>query len=261
MGTIAHESGLGPGTYSLGLYSPISILAHEVFHRWAAFVPFVHPTKGIGPDSLDLRSDDQVHWSFFVNNRVPASQFGGDPRTSSLNGNAFLDFGPHPACVHPGERIFLTEPNELVDGYTELDQYLMGLRQESEVAPFYYIDEPTAPRSGASFEFARSSFAVDDLAVCGKRVNLTVQNIAGFPGVGARLPAIGDETDSDAAGNPQPDHKTMAFILLVREGSPDAHTDAIRHVDNFRTVWMTYGNGPATGGRGRFDTSLNPQIY
>ena len=77
------------------------------------------------------------------------------------------------------------------------------------------------------------------------------------------MPAIGDEIDRDAAGAAKPDVKTMAFILLVRQGPPQsaAHAAAISQVDNFRRTWKTYANGPATGGRGRFETSLNPSIY
>jgi hypothetical protein len=69
--------------------------------------------------------------------------------------------------------------------------------------------------------------------------------------------------DEDAAGNPATDVKTMAFILLVSSGPPQssAHASAIRQVDTFRATWQTYVNGPATGGRGRFDTSLNPAIH
>ncbi len=75
--------------------------------------------------------------------------------------------------------------------------------------------------------------------------------------MGARIPAIGDE-DDDGQGN---DVKTMAFILLVEQGPPGAHTASIQQVDIFRRTWQQYANGPATGERGKFDTSLDPRIY
>jgi hypothetical protein len=193
------------------------------------------------------------------------ANLGGDPRASSAEGNAISDFGGNVLsdCVNPGETRFRTERNELIDGYTPLDQYLMGLRPASEVGPFWYIDEPTRPGSGASFDFLRSTDAVDDVGICGKRVDLTVGNIQAFPGIGPRVPAIGDEIDRDATGAPRTDVKTMAFILLVQQGTPQspAHASAIRQVDAFRRAWQAYVNGPATGGRGRFDTSLSPAIY
>lgn len=248
----------GDGVYTLGLNSAMSVMAQETGHRWGAFVPFVHPTKGIGFDSFDLLGRDFAHWSFFFNVRVADGQFGGDPRASSMEGNAIIDFGGNVfGDCRPGQTRFRTEPNELVDGYTELDQYLMGLRRDSAVGPFWYVDEPRQPSTGVSFEFIRGIIALDDIGFCGKRVDLTVANIQAFPGVGPRVPAIGDE-DDDGNGN---DVKTMAFILLIEQGTPRSHAAAIQQVDNFRRTWQQYANGPATGARGKFDTSLNPVIY
>ena len=196
----------GDGVYTLGLNSAMSILGQEAGHRWGAFVPFVHPTKGISFDSFDLLGRDFAHWSFFFNVRVPDGQFGVDPRVSSMEGNAIIDFGGNIfGDCRPGQTRFRTEANELVDGYTELDRYLMGLRRESAVGPFWYVDEPTQPSTGVSFEFIRGIFALDDIGICGKRVDLTVANIQAFPGVGPRVPAIGDE-DDDGQGNDVTDH-------------------------------------------------------
>ena len=262
-GTSAGDFGFHGG-YSLALNSAMSIMGQEVGHRWAATVPFVHPVTGIGPDSFDLLGRQLAHWSFFFNVSVPSSQFGGDPRASSMEGNAIVDFGGNfGLCRNPGETFFLTERNELVDGYTNLDQYILGLRPASDVGPFWYVDQPTRPFSGISFEDIREAPAVDDVGICGTRVNLTVQNIQDFPGVGPRVPAIGDEVDHDASGAAQPDHKTMAFILLVQQGTPrsPAHAAAISQLDTLRRTWHTYVNGKATGGRGRFDTVLNPAIH
>jgi hypothetical protein len=72
---------------------------------------------------------------------------------------------------------------------------------------------------------------------------------------------LGDEADAiDLSGKPV-DVKTMAFILLVPDGAPSAHSAAAAQVDAFRQAWQAYGNGPATGGRGRFDTRLDPPIH
>ncbi|MFQ6026848.1 MAG: hypothetical protein ACE5Q6_04950, partial [Dehalococcoidia bacterium] len=219
------------GSYTLGLNSAMSLMAQEAGHRWMAFVPFVHPTKGVSFDSLDLLGRDFAHWSFFFNARVPAGQFGGDPRASGMEGNAILDLGPEasegfpfPCDDEAGESTFLTEPNELTDGYTELDQYLMGLREDDDVNSFWYVDEPRSVNTGDSVEGARFFPAVDDIIYCGKRVDLEVEDIQNFPGagsippVGMRTPALGDETDEDEDGNPEDDVKTMAFILLLEQG-------------------------------------------
>ena len=247
----------GHGSFTIGLDSPVGILAHEVLHRWAAFVPIVHPTTGIGPDSLDLLGRDAAHWSFFFSTRLPDSQFGGDPRASTMEGNAYIDFGSNIFGDCSGGRTrFRTEPNELTDGFSELDQYLMGLRRAEEVSPFWYIDNPTPPHSEISFEYLRGISPIDDIGVCGNRVNLTLANITSFPGIGPRIPAIGDE-DDDGQGN---DVKTQAYILVV-QNKPGGYTEAVRQVDNFRRAFQKYGNGPATGGRGKFDTSLHPVVH
>ena len=252
------------GPFTIGLASPMSVLAHEVGHRWMSYIRFVHPLRGIGPDSLDLLRSNPIHWNFFFNTRVPPSQFGGDSRFSSLDGNAIVDLGPEISrftpfpCIRPGESFFQNEPNELQDGFSELDQYLMGIRAANDVAPFWYVDDPRSPFDGLSMEFLRDFVSLEDINYCGKRVDLTVSNIQSYPGTGPRIPAMGDEIDHDAHGNPQLDVKTMAFILLVKDRA--AQSDVSR-VDTFRRVWQTYGNGPATAGRGRFDTVLNPSVH
>lgn len=254
------------GSYTLGLNSAMSVMAQETGHRWLAFVPFAHPTTGVGADSLDLLGRDGSHWSFFHDVRVPAAQLGGDPRASSAEGNAIVDLGPDasaglPApCTEPGESTFLTEPDELVDGYTELDQYLMGLRTATEVGPFWYVDEPRSALTRVRLDGLRALSARDDVLFCGKRVELTVQHIVDFPFPNAspRVPPLGDEVDTCGE-----DRKTMAFILLVEQGSPasPAHASSVRRVDTFRRAWERYANGPATGGRGRFDTRLRPECF
>jgi hypothetical protein len=47
----------------------------------------------------------------------------------------------------------------------------------------------------------------------------------------------------------------------VEKDSPAANAASIGQVDNFRRVWQSYANGPATGGRGKFDTALYPLVH
>jgi len=250
------------GSYTLGLNSAMSIMGQEAGHRWLATVRFQHPTDPDFFDSFDLLGRGFSHWSFFFNARVPDDQFVGDPRASSMEGNAIVDLGPSAGpCAMPGQTRFLTGPNELTDGYTKIDQYLMGLLPAEQVGQFWYVDNPTRASTGTSLEGLRVAAAVEDVFFCGNRVNLTVANIQTIHG--PRNPAIGDEVDTDALGRPMPDVKTMAFILVIDQGSPrsPAHAAAIKQVDIFRRTWQSYANGRATGGRGRFDTSLNPTVH
>ena len=256
----------GSGPWSNTLNSPVSILAHEVSHRWLAQALFVHPTKGLGPETqFDLLGRQNQHWSFLLNTRVPHREFPGDPRSSIIEGNAINDLGPgpipnplfgEPICTEPGQHAFITDPHELIDGFTPLDQYLMGLRPASEVGSFWYVDDVFVPNAPPVFteEEIRPFIPLPGLPLCGKRVDLTVQNIIAHPFMGPRIPAIGDEDDGHGH-----DVKTMAFILVVQGGSPRSHAAAINRLDTLRRVFEPYMNGPATEGRGRFDTSLDPR--
>jgi hypothetical protein len=289
------NSDFGHGIFTLGLNSAMSLMGQEAGHRWLAFPAINHPVTGLGPDSTDLLGRSLAHWSWFFNVRVPAAYFGGDPRASSAEGNAIEDLGPDARCVNPGERLFLTSRNELIDGYTTLDHYFIGLRTPTEVGPFWYVDRPTRPGTGVAFSPAQASAgAQDDRFICGRRVDLTIQNITDVGDVivapldsnGTRDPLIGDEQDAGPGITTADDAtctgarrcvdvKTMAFVLLVKDGTPASprHAASIGQVDTFRRVWEQYGNGPATGGRGargeigqanyikKFDTSLAPIIH
>ncbi len=319
----------GQGALRYNLNSAISIMFQEADHRWSAFSAFVHPTKGIViPDSFDLLGRGQAHWSTFFNTRVVNSPFtaaDGMPRFSGMEGNSIIELDldngnvvdkNNPgrviadprgelaevlaSCQGQGKGAFLTEPDELTDGATELDQYLMGVRLAEDVSPFWYVDDPSSPVTGESLDepfptdFIRgSTFNVDDIAFCGVRVDLTVDNITnlgtilGIPERGPRVPAIGDENDVGPVENclseklgqgPCVDVKTMAYILLVRSGPPnsEAHMPAINRLNEFRLAWQEYANGPGLGGRNadgvvrspddpnfipKFDTSLEPAIH
>lgn len=279
------------GSYTLGLNSAMSIMGQEAGHRWLAFPLVLTPGFALS-DALLGRSN--AHWSFFFNVTVPPSQFedlDGDPRASSAEGNAIEDLGPDPACAGLGSRLFRTFPNELIDGYTELDQYFIGLRKPAEVGPFWYIDHPTVIFGGNP---SRSTSARDDVRICGERVDRVLSDITDIgdvffpfaPSNGTRDPLIGDEQDAGPGIGPADDAKctddrecvdvkTMAFLLIIQNGPPSSpnHAATIQHVDNFRTAWEAYANGPAVGGRGargkvgdanyiqKFDTSLNPVIH
>jgi hypothetical protein len=300
----------------------------EADHRWSAFSAFVHPTKGIViPEAFDLLGRDLAHWSTFFNTTVvgsPFAQADGQPRFSGMEGNAILELevdgdgnlvdkndptiviadpdgklaAAHAACATQGKGLFLTEPDELIDGATELDQYLMGVRLADDVSPFWYVDDPSSAIDGQSLDepfpadFIRgSTFNVDDIAFCGVRVDLTVKNITdlgtilGIPARGPRVPAIGDENDVGPVANclaanlgtgPCVDVKTMAWILLVRSGPPPSTGPAIRRLNGFRQAWQAYVDEPGLGGRNadgvvrapsdpgfisKFDTSLEPTIH
>ena len=276
------------GSYTLGLNSAMSIMGQEAGHRWLAFPAVVHPGVGL---TNALLGRANAHWSFFHNVTVQSEKFedlDGDPRSSSAEGNAIADLGPDPACTGLGSRLFQTQPNELVDGFTPLDEYFIGVRKPGDVPPFWFIDNPVVIAGGGP---NASSSARDDVLICGDRVDRTLSDITVIgdvilpflPSNGTRDPLIGDEqdagpgitsTDDAKCTNDREcvDVKTMAFILLVDSG-PASHAAAIDQVDGFRRTWEEYANGPSLAGLGargevgdanyikKFDTSLDPAIH
>ena len=64
----------------IGENSTLSVLSHEVGHRWLAYVDFEHPATGVVSDSLLGRQE--AHWSFFFNSEA-----------SFVEGNRITDFG------------------------------------------------------------------------------------------------------------------------------------------------------------------------
>ena len=288
-GTFNGDFGLF-GSYTLGLNSAMSIMGQEAGHRWLAFPAVIHP--GVGLTNV-LLGRSNAHWSFFHDVTVPSEQFedlDGDPRASSAEGNSIADLGANAACsgMGLGSNLFQTQPNELVDGFTELDQYFIGVRTPPDVSSFYFIDNPTVVFGGGP---NAASSPRDDVLICGERVDRTLSDITDIgdlilpfiPSNGTRDPLIGDEQD-DGPGIGATDDtkctvdrecvdvKTMAFILLVAD-APHKNSAAVKQVDTFRQTWEEYGNEAALGGRGargvsgdadfiaKFDTSLNPKIH
>jgi hypothetical protein len=177
----------------------MSAMTHEIEHRWGVSLKFVHPTKGAdGLDAYDLLGRDAAHWSYFVNAALPPAQFGGVPRCPGMEGNAIVDLGTpatwngFPTNLAPGERVFQTPPDQLMEGCGELDQYLMGLRRASEVAPFWYVDEPVSIRTGQSLDVFNPTNPLSSsdsmrvwlpqggIAFKGRRVDLTIQSIKDY---------------------------------------------------------------------------------
>jgi hypothetical protein len=140
----------------LGENSTLSVLGHEVGHRWLAYLEFRDHN---GNRSEALLGRDQAHWSFFM-----------DSDASVMEGNDIEDLG--------GGSFRTTAA---VQRYSRLDQYAMGLLTASQVPPFFYVESPTnvaggrtaesAPRVGVTFNGTRRDVLIDDvIAINGARV-------------------------------------------------------------------------------------------
>jgi large repetitive protein len=204
-----------PNQPFLGENSTVALVAHETGHRWLAFVQ-IRDYAGRTSDALLGR--DQAHWSFFK-----------DSDGSVLEGNDIEDLG--------GGR-FRTAG--AVYRYSALDQYAMGLRAESEVPPFFYVEAPanvrpsreadSAPQVGVSFDGTRRDVLIQDI--------VAVQ--------GTRQPS--------AAESPRVHRQAFIYVLSSGRTLDGATIDRLERI---RRTWEGFYD-EAVERRGRVETRLRP---
>lgn len=196
--------------------STLSVLGHEAGHRFLAFVSFYDQMRHANEvASQDLLGREGAHWSFFFNSDA-----------SLLEGNRIADSGN----VSPR-----FETTAAVEKFSDIDQYLMGLRESSDVTPSFYIESPSEGRPRSS-----------------------------SPSVGVTFDGIRREVDVDmiiaAEGTRRPQSNlaqkkfNFAFVLLVAEGeTPSAQT--LAKLESIRTEWEIFFH-EATDQRAVAHTSL-----
>lgn len=199
-----------PARVFLGADSGLAVLAHEVGHRWLTQATF---RDGDGV-SRELLGRDEVHWSFFV-----------DTDGSHLEGNDIADEGGGRfRTVAAGVR------------YGALDQYLMGLRDASEVPPFFFVRNPLGtngeqgrdPEVGVSFQGTRKDVTIADVQAA----------------LGRRQPAFGESSRTIR----------QAFVY-VAVGTPPTAAD-VEKVERIRAAWEPFF-AASTEGRGAAEARLN----
>ena len=177
--------------------SYLTIMGQESGHRWGAFVNF---DKGSGPSNLILGRQD-AHWSYYV-----------DVDHSSLEGGDWVSTG--------GSNY--TCPTN-IDYFSELDEYLFGLRTPNEVKDFFYISSasnntPNARSVGTPLINANAT---------GTKVDVTVEHV--IAAEGARTPVEADENHDLRQG----------FIFLIAQGTTPSAPDLLK-IANFRKAWESY---------------------
>ena len=199
----------GPNTFIRFSEVPgIGVLGQEVGHRWLAFTRFINDQ---GQRSTDLLGRGLGHWSFKL-----------DTDGSVMEGNDIRD---------NGDGTFTTIATW--QGYSPLDEYLIGLRRPDQVPTFFYVsgsvlDAETAPSTG--------------VIISGQRQNVTVNQI--IAAEGPRVPARAQA----------PQKFQVLFALLGRQGEPPS-LDSVKKVNQYRNRLSTFFN-QETGGRGRIATFL-----
>jgi len=192
----------------------LSVLAHETGHLFLAFSSVPDSTAAGGSPMLGFQL---AHWSFLFNSEA-----------SVMEGERIVDRAPS------GSPEFQT--TDTVQGYSPLDQYLMGFRPPSGVPDTFYVSNPRPgypatlhPLSGVTFD--------------GTKVNVTAADIV--RAAGRRTP------DSTMAQR----HFRFAFILVVPTGSQPG----TQQIDTYRRQFEPFF-AQASSGNAAADTSLKRSL-
>ena len=209
MGSLSRYPGDADQTF-LGTNSTMDVLGQETGHRWLAFMR-VH-----SPDNGDLLGRSAAHWNF---------NFDSD--ASDMEGNDIRD---------NGDGTFVTLKS--TEGFSELDEYAMGLRPKEDVGPMFLVHDSSvgkgsAPVIGRTFRGNREDITIDDIIAA----------------EGPRVPA---------AGSPQARSTfRMAFLLVTRAGE-EPKPGSIEKVQRYASRWVSYFN-QATHGLGNVEVDIAPQ--
>jgi hypothetical protein len=203
-----------PWATFLGANSTVSVLGQEIGHRWLSFLQFRDHN---GRRSSALLGRDQAHWSFFM-----------DSDASVMEGNDIEDLG---------NGSFRTAA--AVERYSLLDQYAMGLVDETQVAPFFYVESPVnvSPRKTAS------SNPEVGVTFTGTRRNVSIDDVI----------AVHGRRSPSAAESPRV--YRQAFVYVVSAGRP-VDPSAIQKLDRIRMAWDQFFSR-ATDSRMRAETRLS----
>jgi hypothetical protein len=181
-----------------GENTTLSLIGQEAGHRWLAFLYIRDANRNF---SNVLLGRDDAHWSFFTDSDGSVME-GND--IEDLGGGTFRTIGA-------------------VNRFSPLDQYAMGLRDESEVPRFFYVESPvnvqptqerdSAPRVGVTFSGTRRDVLIQDVVAA----------------MGPREPS--------AARSPRV--HAQAFIHLLSAGR-QADAANVAKIDRFRREWETF---------------------
>ncbi len=219
---------MGPlGQYPLDPYAPVglrglitgdntmTILGHETGHLFLALASIRDP---VFPNDRPLLGAGLAHWSFNFNSEA-----------SLLEGNRIQDNGP------TQQNRFVTIAT--VEGYSPLDQYLMGLREPHEVPSTFVVYPASA---------SPSSLPRVGTIIRGTRLDVTVDDI--IEAEGPRVP------DSGLAQR----RFRFAFILIVPEGQEPSPV-WLDQLERYRKEFIPYFER-VTGQRATADISLKKML-
>ena len=210
-----------PTTRALGGYHTLSLMLQQTGRRWLA------GTRYTGGDAGLLLGRDEGFWNTFMHTPSvldhPAAR-----RSSVMEGNLWLDYQ---------DGRFAS--SSLADGFSLLDQYLMGLRTPAQVPDTFVITNPTAP-AGVD----RAYGVRPDLVVSGARQNININQL--IQANGSRWPE---------RANAQRQFRA-AFILVTQDPAQAGAT--ITKITRTRLAFESYF-AQSTDYQGSIITGLSEQ--
>jgi|GEM_PF-609450 len=209
----------------------IQLVGHEFGHQWLAAIKYDkgddkgqqcllrgyepgNPEGDLTGDCSGLNENDfNQHWSYYSDSR------------SLMYGSMLEDNG--------NGTFTATYENPK---FSQLDQYLMGLRLPEEVSEYFFVDVGD-PSGSASIPMMPGSSGTIE----GTRVNVDIEDV--IRAMGPREPAL------------ENCHWKAAWIIVHPLGLPPTDQQ-IAKVDTYRQRWDEYYSW-ATDTRGSFDSSLD----
>jgi uncharacterized protein (TIGR03437 family) len=192
--------------------TPVTTIGHEAGHLFLAYASVPDPSN---PDNLPMLGYQNAHWAFTY-----------DSEASLLEGERIADRGPGVSYR------FLT--TDTVQGYSPLDQYLMGFLPAGAVADTFYVSgtpigmQQWHPLRNYGFDGSRRNVGIDDVVQA----------------MGRRTP---DHTIAQR-------HFRFAFVLVVPQGTDPSAADLAKS-DQFRRQFEAV-YGKFASGNAAADTSL-----
>lgn len=171
----------------------MTLIGHETGHLFLALASIRDPRD---PNARPMLGTQNAHWSFNFNSEA-----------SLLEGNRIQDLGANR---------FLTVAT--VQGYSILDQYLMGFRTPDEVPPTFLVRNSSV---------VSASFPQTNVTFSGSRQDITVDDV---------IAAEGERVPSAAVAQRR---FRFAFILIVPAGSDPAAAE-LEQLETYRSEFERY---------------------
>jgi hypothetical protein len=180
----------------------MSQLAHEMGHRWAAFV-----SAKVGSETIPL---GPVHWAFGL--QAPAAFPYRRPTEASIMGGGVWQDNFDGTYTQLDDDYYVP-----ATGWSYLDLYLMGLISPAEVPDFFILRHPLPAGKDTN---GHPIFKAD-------RTKVTIQDV--IAAEGPRLPAVDKSQRQFNTG----------MVIVVQHGAKPSR-ELIERTEAIRRLWIEY---------------------